>query len=156
VYDEKYATIKDVLKSALASVPTVITFRAPIKTYGKEEFGRLWVRVVAALNLIASANYVQVKVGSTKLNTRSLKKRQNLDWQEKLAFKKFRPAVGKRAHIQVCETRTILSDRVIGSCEMILPRRFSTMTRETLELTDKKGNVTGLVVIHCVAIPQKK
>merc|ERR1719233_969511 len=121
VHNEKYETIKEVLKNALSFAPTVITFRSPnVKVYGKNELGRLMIRVVAALNLISMANYAQVSIGSTKLSTRSLSKKNNVEWQEKLAFKKFRPAVGKTAVIQVCETRTLLADKVVGTCKLIL------------------------------------
>lgn len=154
VYKEKYVNIKDVLKNALSFAPTAITFRAPIPKYGKNVYGVLMIRVVAALNLISTANYAQVQVGSTKLNTRSLRKKQNVEWQEKLAFKKFRPAVGRTAIIKVCLTRTLLADYVVGACEFLLPTRFSSMNRDTLELTDKRGNLRGLVLVHSVVIPK--
>jgi len=154
VCNEQYDTIKDVLKDALTSPPTVITFRAPVvKAYGQNERGILLVKVVAALNLISSANYAQVTVGDTKLNTRSRKKGNNVEWQEKLAFKNYRPELGKTAVVSVFETRALLGDNLVGSCEFELPTRFSNMKRETLELKNKKGRVSGLIVLQIIITP---
>lgn len=157
VYNQKYSTIKDCLKNSLKSAPTVMTFRAMIgPQYGQNVRGLLLIRVVAALNLLQSANYAQIMVGETKLNTRSKSKSQNVEWQEKLAFKNFRPQIGKTAIVRVCDSRTLMSDSVIGSCEFELPTRFSNMNRETLELTDKKGKLVGLIVLHSIITPNAK
>lgn len=157
VYNQKYSTIKDCLKNSLKSAPTVMTFRAKIgPQYGQNVRGLLLIRVVAALNLLQSANYAQIIVGDTKLNTRSKSKSQNVEWQEKLAFKNFRPQIGKTATVRVCDSRTLMSDSVIGSCEFELPSRFSSMNRETLELTDKKGKLVGIIVLHSIITPNAK
>jgi len=146
-----YEVIKKTLQNALQTPPVVLTFRAPIeKQYGPKERGLLLIRVVCALNLKSSANYCQVDVGETKLCTRSKSKSQNIEWQEKLAFKNFRPNLGKKAVITVLESRSLLKDNAIGTCEFEIPTRFSSMKRETLELKNKKGGVTGLIVLHSI------
>jgi len=155
VYNHKYPVIKDCLKNSLKSAPTVMTFRAMIVD-NQNERGLLIIRVVAALNLIQSANYAQIIVGETKLNTRSRSKSQNVEWQEKLAFKNFRPQIGKTATVRVCDSRTLMSDAIIGSCEFELPTRFSSMIRRTLELTTKKGKLVGIIVLHSIINPNPR
>merc|ERR1712157_464569 len=118
-----------------------MTFRAPIeKAYGPKERGLLLIRVVCALNLLSNANYAQVEVGETKLCTRSKARDNNVEWQEKLAFKNFRPAIGKEATVSVMNSNAIRSDNCVGKCQFVIPTRFSSMKRETLEIKDKKGN----------------
>jgi len=158
VHNLMYSTIKDCLKNSLKAAPTVMTFRARIEEqYGQNERGLLLVRVVAALNLAQSANYAQIIVGETKLNTRSKSKNQNVEWQEKLAFKNYRPQLGKTAIVRVCDSRTLMSDAVIGSCEFELPTRFSSMMRHTLDLTTgKKKKLVGIIVLHCIVNPNRR
>jgi len=157
VNNEEYATIREILKDALKSPPTVITFRAPIaKAFAQNERGTLLVKVVAGLNLISTANYAQVVVGETKLNTRSRKKSNNVEWQEKLAFKNYRPSLGKTAVVNVFETKAMMGDSLVGTCEFELPTRFSCMSRENLDLKSKKGKLTGLIVLQTIVNPNPR
>jgi len=157
VCNEEYNTIKEVLKDALKVPPTIITFRAPVaQAYSQNERGLLIIKVVAGLNLKSGANYAQVVVGETKLNTRSRSKSNNVEWQEKLVFKNFRPSIGKTATVAVFEARSLLGDNMVGSGEVHLPTRFSNMTRETIDLKNKKGHLVGLVVLQTIVNPNRK
>lgn len=157
VCNEEYNTIKELLKDALTLPPTIITFRAPLaRAYAQNERGLLLVKVVAALNLKSQANYAQVLVGETRLSTRSRSKNNNVEWQEKLGFKNFRPKIGKTATVYVYETRALLGDNMVGSCEYELPTRFSSMKRDTVELRDQKDDVTGLVVLQTIVKPNAR
>jgi len=170
VANEPYALIRKLLLLAQKNPPLTLTFRSPcletlemanptavaLTTSFRPTLapmrGDLIICVVMALNLKHGANFVQVELEGTPLFTSTVDVSRNLDFKQRLTFRKFTPEPGKVATATVMRSKALRKDKKIGRCEFTLPTSFSTMKRDTLELRNKKGDITGLLILNSILL----
>jgi len=159
-----YDMVRDAIKQAAKYPPLKIQFRVKMNNIGKNkeramngkeafnERGYLKVKVVAGVQLKHRASYCVVQVGNARLSTREVQRDEHPEWQEMLTFKNFRPDEGKKATVTVYDHSTILKDKKIGSAQYEIPTAFNKLQRDTLELKNNKGKLSGVIILNTIIV----